>query len=75
MGADDAWALQMILKAENVDLIAITTVFGNTLPENAARNTYRILDGVNRTNVRIFNLHKKRGFTSETWSEPFHICL
>lgn len=56
MGADDAWALQMMLKAEkilkNVKLLAITVVHGNTTVENAIKNTYRILDGVKRTDVR-----------------------
>lgn len=55
MGSDDAWALQMILKAEqhlkNVKLLAITTMNGNTTVENAIKNTYRLLDGVNRTDV------------------------
>lgn len=57
MGADDAWALQMILKAEklyqNVKILAITTVNGNTTPDNAVKNTYRILDGVSRTDVML----------------------
>lgn len=55
MGADDAWALQMVLKAEKVlktvKVIAITTVAGNTDPINAIKNTYRILDDLNRTDV------------------------
>lgn len=58
MGADDAWALQMLLKAEkilqSVNVLAITTVHGNTSVENAVRNTYRILDGLGRTDVRMF---------------------
>lgn len=54
MGADDAWALQIILKAAkvlNVKVLAITTVNGNTNVENAIQNTYRILDGANITDV------------------------
>ena len=55
MGSDDAWALQMILKAEkslkNVKVLAITTVNGNTTNENVIKNTYRILDGLDRTDV------------------------
>lgn len=55
MGCDDAWALQMFLKAEksnkNIKVLAITTVNGNTTIENVIKNTYRILDGVNRTDV------------------------
>lgn len=55
MGNDDAWALQMILKAEKqykkIKVIAITIVDGNTDTENAAKNTYRLLDGLDRTDV------------------------
>lgn len=56
MGGDDAWALQMLLKAEkelrNVKLLAITTVVGNADMTDVIKNTYRILDGLNRTDVR-----------------------
>lgn len=58
MGADDAWALQMFLKAEkqlkSVKVLAITTVDGNTDVEDALKNTYRILDGLDRTDVNFF---------------------
>lgn len=69
MGSDDAWALQMILKAEqyhkNVKVLTITTVNGNTTTENAIKNTYRILNGLDRTDVqfKIFlfrDLHKQK---------------
>lgn len=56
MGGDDAWALQIVLKAEkefqNVKIVAITTTFGNSNVTNTIKNTYRILDGLNRTDVR-----------------------
>lgn len=52
------WALQMLLKAEkdlnNVKILAITAAMGNTSLENVIKNTYRILDGLNRTDVRQF---------------------
>lgn len=58
MGCDDAWALQMVLKAEkhfkNVKVLAITAVNGNTTVKNVVKNTYRILDGLDRTDVRFF---------------------
>lgn len=56
MGADDVWALLMLLKAEkefkNIKISAITCVHGNTSMENAVKNTYRILHDFNRTDVR-----------------------
>lgn len=67
MGGDDAWALQMILKAEKllktVKVLAITTINGNTSTDNAIKNTYRILDGVGRNDVIIYSnfaIRKKR---------------
>lgn len=52
------WALQMILKLEkeykNVTVLAITTVDGITDVLNATKNTYRILDGLGRTDVSSF---------------------
>ncbi|XP_055301092.1 nucleoside hydrolase-like isoform X2 [Sitodiplosis mosellana] len=58
MGCDDAWALQMMLKAEkhlkNLKLLAITIVNGNTTVENAIKNTYRILDGLDRTDIPMY---------------------
>lgn len=58
MGSDDAWALQMFLKAEKhlktIKVVAITAVNGNTTTENVIKNTYRILDGLDRTDVSIF---------------------
>lgn len=52
------WALQMLLKAEkhlkSIKIIAITAVNGNTTMENVIKNTYRILDGLGRTDVSKF---------------------
>lgn len=57
MGCDDSWALQMLLKSEknfrNVKILGITTVNGNTTVENVIKNTYRILDGLGRTDVKL----------------------
>lgn len=56
MGGDDAWALQMMLKAEIhlqiVKILAVTICNGTTTADNAIKNAYRILDGLNRTDVR-----------------------
>lgn len=50
----------MILKVEkehkNVTVLAITTVDGITDVLNATKNTYRILDGLNRTDVSRFGI-------------------
>lgn len=53
----------MMLKAEkdlgNVKILAITTAVGNTSLENVLKNTYRILDGLNRTDVRRANCRSR----------------
>ncbi|XP_031636105.1 inosine-uridine preferring nucleoside hydrolase-like [Contarinia nasturtii] len=58
MGVDDGWALQMILKAEkyleHIKVLAITLVNGNTTVENSIKNAYRILDGLDRTDIPIY---------------------
>lgn len=54
MGPDDAWALIMLLKAEkfrDYRVRGITCVHGNTDTENAAKNTLRVLEMINRTDV------------------------
>lgn len=56
MGTDDAWALIMLLKAEqthNLKVLAITCVAGNTTVQNVAMNTMRVLELLNRSDVRI----------------------
>lgn len=61
MGSDDSWALQMILKAEkifkNIKILAITAVNGNTTVENVIKNTYHILDGLGRTDVKYTEIY------------------
>lgn len=56
VGSDDAWALFMLLKAEhshNIKVVAITCVGGNTSVDNVARNTMRVLQVANRTDVKL----------------------
>lgn len=57
MGSDDAFALEMLLKAEkslkNIKILAITTVHGNTSIENVLKNTYHLLDGFGRADVKF----------------------
>lgn len=54
MGPDDAWALIILLKAEqfrDYRVRGITCVHGNTDTGNAAKNTLRVLEVINRTEV------------------------
>ncbi|ALC48681.1 CG12177 [Drosophila busckii] len=57
-GSDDAWALLLLLRAEQcgqVRLLAVTTTgCGNTTREHAARNMRRILNACKRSDVPIY---------------------
>ena len=56
-GVDDAMALLVALHAHKkgqVEIVAITTVAGNTSNENVVRNTFRTLEVANCTEVNFF---------------------
>ncbi len=47
-GIDDALAILLALRAENVNLAAVTTVAGNTTVDNATRNVFKVLSLLGR---------------------------
>ena len=53
-GVDDAHAILMILARSDVDLVAITTVYGNTFVEQVGRNIRRLLRVAERTDIPIY---------------------
>ncbi len=54
-GLDDAQAILMALKTSDVDVVALTTVRGNTSSSQVARNLLRLLKVAERTDVGIFS--------------------
>lgn len=52
-GIDDAQALLMALAAPNIELLAVTCVFGNTAVENVCQNVLRVLSVCEREGVRF----------------------
>jgi inosine-uridine nucleoside N-ribohydrolase len=52
-GNDDAIALFIALAADDVDVVGVTTVAGNTTVENATRNTLSLLELVDRSDVPV----------------------
>ncbi|WP_254546730.1 nucleoside hydrolase [Halomarina pelagica] len=52
-GCDDAIALFLALAADDVDVVGVTTVMGNTTLENTTRNTLSLLEFVDRTDVPV----------------------
>ncbi|MBN3299628.1 IUNH hydrolase, partial [Amia calva] len=53
-GIDDAQAIMMALAAPHVRILGITCCFGNTSVENVCRNTLRVLNVCQRTEVPVF---------------------
>lgn len=52
-GIDDAQAILMALAAPNMELLAVTCVFGNTAVENVCQNVLRVLSVCEREGVRF----------------------
>jgi len=62
-GIDDAFALAMLLaadKRQEIEIIAITTVLGNTGVRNVSRNVLKILQTADRLDVRLFTAQQKK---------------
>lgn len=52
-GNDDAIALFIALADDNIDVVGVTTVAGNTTVENTTQNTLSLLELVDRTDVAV----------------------
>lgn len=52
-GVDDAFALALAARSPEVDLLGVTTVFGNVSLEHTTRNAQRILALLGRTDVPV----------------------
>jgi inosine-uridine nucleoside N-ribohydrolase len=52
-GNDDAIALFIALAADDVDVVGVTTVAGNTTVENATQNTLSLLELVDRIDIPV----------------------
>lgn len=55
-GLDDAQAILMALASSQVEIVAMTTVSGNTNPHQVALNVLRILKLTSRLDVSIYLL-------------------
>lgn len=53
-GLDDAQAILMALASDDVEVVAITTVMGNTRAHQVAKNVLRILKLADRLDVRVY---------------------
>ena len=54
-GTDDAQAILMALAADDVDVLAITTVAGNSSVDVTSRNALRLLKFCNRMDVSAYD--------------------
>jgi len=53
-GVDDAMAILMVLAAPNIEVLAITTVAGNSTIENVSKNAKYLLEIAGRADIPIF---------------------
>lgn len=53
-GHDDAIALLLASRADNIRLLGVTTVAGNSYLENVTRNARRVLDYAGVTDVDVY---------------------
>lgn len=51
---DDGVAMMMLAKAENVELLGVTTVFGNTWTETGTASAIRQLEGIDETDIPVY---------------------
>lgn len=52
-GIDDAMALFLALRSVELNVVGITSVYGNTYVENTTRNILRVLSAVNREDIPV----------------------
>ncbi len=52
-GIDDAMALLLALRSPEIDVIGLTTVFGNTTIDGTTRNALNLLDFAGRTDIPV----------------------
>ena len=55
-GTDDAQAILMALATSHVEILAITTTYGNSSVENTSLNALRTLKLVDRLDVSALNI-------------------
>lgn len=53
-GVDDAQAIMIALAAQDVKLLGVTCVHGNTTVENVCKNTLRVLHACNKPEIPVF---------------------
>ncbi|KAM9358004.1 inosine-uridine preferring nucleoside hydrolase [Symphorus nematophorus] len=53
-GIDDAQAIMMALAAPNIEVVAVTCVFGNASIENVCQNVLRVLSVCEREGIPVF---------------------
>jgi inosine-uridine nucleoside N-ribohydrolase len=89
-GIDDAAAILMALGSPEIQVEALTTVFGNAPVTSSTRNALRILEAAHRTDVPVYegvgkpyngnapmfaaHVHGSDGFGDGTWPLPTTSC-
>ncbi len=72
-GIDDAAAILMALGSPEIQIDAITTIFGNTPVENCTPNALRILEAANRPEIPVYQgASRQFNFTAPTSASHIH---
>lgn len=70
-GIDDALAISYILSNPNIELLGITTTFGNIPVDTSVRNTLALLNMLNRNDIKVYR-GAEHGWNQEEYErEPF----
>jgi len=51
--ADDAMAILTAMNSEEVEIIGVTTVFGNVYTDTATKNAFKLLEVAGKSQVRL----------------------
>lgn len=70
-GADDAMALMMLCKAENIDILGVTVLAGNVDIEQGAKNMLSVLELTGKTDIPVYKGSTVRG--SGEYITPFSV--
>ncbi|CAM3705503.1 nucleoside hydrolase [Cohnella lubricantis] len=85
-GVDDALAIAYAIRSPEIEVLGLTTTFGNITVEEAARNSLIVLEKLGRSNVPVAkgadqplkrtkteyprHIHGEHGLGGAAWSEP-----
>ena len=71
-GVDDAFAILLASKCQDLDILGITTVAGNCSLEDATNNTFKVLDMAGRNDILVYAGSDKALIKEDVNAEEVH---